>query len=317
MRALVTGGAGFIGSHLVDRLVGDGHEVVVIDSLVRGSAGNLSAALVSGRCELIEHDVTGPGVGELMTSRCPDVVYHLAAQIDVRSSVSDPVHDAQVNAEGTVAVLEAARRAGVGQFVLASSVAIYGVTPSLPVTESAPTEPLSPYAASKLTGEIYLNQVGRLHGMPGTVLCFGNVYGPRQDANGEAGVVAIFADALLHGRSTRVFGDGGNVRDYVYVTDVVNALVLAGSQPGDGTRFNIGTGLGTSDLTLHDAVAASVGVTQIPEFLSARPGDLRAMTLDATAAEHGLGWSPKTGLEEGLARTVAWARCHASLPDRV
>lgn len=308
MRAVVTGGAGFIGSHLVDRLVGDGHDVVVIDNLVHGNTANLSGALDSGRCELIEYDIVGSELGELVTSHCPDVVYHLAAQIDVRSSVSDPVHDARVNVEGTVTALDAACRAGVRQFVLASSVAIYGVTPALPVTEDAPTEPLSPYAASKLAGEIYLNQVGRLHGLPGTVLCFGNVYGPRQDANGEAGVVAIFADALLHGRSTRVFGDGGNIRDYVYVADVVDALVLAGLQPGDGARFNIGTGVGTSDLALHSRVAEAVGAHQAPEFAPARPGDLRAMTLDASAAAQRFGWAPRTGLAEGLAQTAAWAR---------
>lgn len=308
MRALVTGGAGFIGSHLVDRLVGEGHEVVVIDNLVRGRTANLAGALSSGCCEFVECDITDPRAGELLVSRSPDVVYHLAAQIDVRSSVSDPVRDAGVNVEGTVAVLDAARRAGVSQFVLASSVAIYGVTPVLPVTEDAPLEPLSPYAASKLAGEIYLNQFRRLHGLPGTVLCFGNVYGPRQDATGEAGVVAIFADALLSERLTRVFGDGGNIRDYVYVADVVDALVTAGSRSGDGSRFNIGTGVGTSDLALHSAVAVAVGGRQAPEFAPARPGDVRAMTLDASAAERYLGWASRTALDEGLAQTAAWMR---------
>lgn len=308
MRALVTGGAGFIGSHLVDRLVGEGHEVVVIDNLVRGRTANLAGALSSGCCEFVECDITDPRAGELLVSRSPDVVYHLAAQIDVRSSVSDPVRDAGVNVEGTVAVLDAARRAGVSQFVLASSVAIYGVTPVLPVTEDAPLEPLSPYAASKLAGEIYLNQFRRLHGLAGTVLCFGNVYGPRQDATGEAGVVAIFADALLSERPTRVFGDGGNIRDYVYVADVVDALVTAGSRSGDGSRFNIGTGVGTSDLALHSAVAVAVGGRQAPEFAPARPGDVRAMTLDASAAERHLGWASRTALDEGLARTAAWMR---------
>jgi UDP-glucose 4-epimerase len=317
VRAVVTGGAGFIGSHLVDRLVGDGHEVVVIDNLVRGSNANLYSALASGRCELIERDIADRRAGQAVTSHRPDVVFHLAAQIDVRSSVSDPIHDARVNVEGTVAVLEAAQRAGVSQFVLASSVAIYGMTPTLPVTENAPLAPLSPYAASKLTGEIYLNQVRRLHGLPGTVLCFGNVYGPRQDAHGEAGVVAIFADALLSGRPTRVFGDGGNTRDYVYVSDVVDALVLAGSRPGDGTRFNIGTGVGTSDRALHSAVAEAVGIEQAPEFAPPRHGDLRAMTLDATAAAQHLGWTPQTGLDEGLARTAAWARLQVALQERV
>ncbi len=317
MRAVVTGGAGFIGSHLVDRLVSDGHEVVVVDNLAHGSSANLYSALASRRCELVECDVTDPRAGQLMTSSGLDVVFHLAAQIDVRSSVSDPVHDARVNVEGTVAVLDAARRVGASQFVLASSVAIYGMTPALPVTEQAPLAPLSPYAASKLTGEIYLNQVRRLHGLPGTVLCFGNVYGPRQDARGEAGVVAIFADALLSGRSTRVFGDGGNTRDYVYVSDVVDALVSAGSRPGDGSRYNIGTGVATSDLALHSAVAEAVGVERIPEFAPPRHGDLRAMTLDATAAAQHLGWTPRTGLNEGLTQTVAWARLQGAVRDRV
>lgn len=308
MRALVTGGAGFIGSHLVDRLVGDGNEVVVVDNLVSGSTANLAEALASDRCELVQCDILDPRAGYLLASRKPDVVYHLAAQIDVRSSVSDPVRDARVNVEGTVAVLDASQRAAVSQFVLASSVAIYGMTPVLPVTENAPLEPLSPYAASKLTGEIYLNQFRRLHGLPGTILCFGNVYGPRQDANGEAGVVAIFADAMLGGRPTRVFGDGGNIRDYVYVSDVVDALVMAGAGPGGGARFNIGTGVGTSDLALHSAIAVAVGRQDAPEFAPARPGDLRAMTLDATAAASQLGWAPQTALNQGLAQTVAWTR---------
>ncbi len=308
MRALVTGGAGFIGSHLVDRLVEGGHDVIVIDSLVRGSPANLSGALASGHCELIEADVVDAVAGEAVLAGRPDVVFHLAAQIDVRASVADPVEDARVNVAGTVGMLEASRRAGVQQVVLASSVAIYGVAPALPVTERTAAQPLSPYAVSKLAGELYLQQFGLLHGLRGTVLCFGNVYGPRQDAQGEAGVVAIFTDAMLSARPTRVFGDGSNVRDYVYVADVADALVRAGSSRGDGSRYNIGTGVGTSDLALHGAVAAAVGVRMDPEFAPARPGDLPAMTLDAAAARAHLGWTPLTTLDEGLARTAAWTR---------
>lgn len=310
MRALVTGGAGFIGSHLVDRLICDGYEVTVADNLTRGTTSNLSSALVSGRCELIECDVADRRSSAVLASVRPDTVFHLAAQIDVRTSVADPVEDARVNVQGTVAVLEAARRAG-ARVVFASSVAIYGVSPVLPVTEQCPTDPLSPYAVGKLAGELYLQQFGRLHGLPGVVLCFGNVYGPRQDAHGEAGVIAIFTEALLAGRPTRVFGDGTNIRDYVYVADVVDALVRAGAEGEDGSRFNIGTGVGTSDLALHSAVAAAVGAADDPEFAPARPGDLPAMTLDSTAARERLGWTPRTALADGLAQTVSWARQQA------
>lgn len=309
MRALVTGGGGFIGSHLVDRLVRDGHHVLVLDDLSHGTPENLAPALATGRCALAQRDVCDSrAVDDVVVPFGPAVVFHLAAQIDVRASVVDPAHDTRVNVGGTVAVLEAARRAGAGHVVLASSVAIYGVSPVLPVTESSPTEPLSPYAASKLAGELYLRQFARLHGLGGTTLCFGNVFGPRQDAHGEAGVVAIFTDALLRGRPTRVFGDGRNVRDYVYVDDAVDALVRAGSGVGGGARFNIGTGVGTSDLALHRAVAAAVGADAAPELAPARPGDMPAMTLDSSAARDHLGWAPRVSLPEGLARTAAWAR---------
>jgi UDP-glucose 4-epimerase len=313
VQVMVTGGAGFIGSHLTDRLVADGHRVTAVDDLSHGRQANLAAALSSGRCSLVRHDIAAPGTAELVAAAAPEVIFHLAAQIDVRASVADPVHDAAVNVLGTVRVLEAARLAEVGKVVFASSVAVYGPAAPLPVREDGPRAPLSPYAVSKLTGEQYLFQYGRLHGLAGTALIFGNVYGPRQDPHGEAGVVAIFTDALLSGRPTMVFGDGGNTRDYVFVGDVVDALLLAGTEGrGDGGRFNIGTGMATSDLELHAAVAAAARVRHEPAFAPARPGDLRAMVLDCTAAERELGWTPRTPLTDGLTGTVDWARSRSA-----
>lgn len=316
MRVLVTGGAGFIGSHLVERLVGDGHVVTAVDDLSHGLRVNLADALASGACTLIEQDVAAPSFPGLVGELRPEVVFHLAAQVDVRSSVADPARDAEVNVVGTVRVLEAARAAGTRKVVFASSVAIYGAVERLPVGESESTAPLSPYGVSKLAGEQYLWQYQRLHGLAGTALAFGNVYGPRQDPHGEAGVVAIFTDALLDGRPTRVFGDGGNTRDYVYVADVADALVRAGAQVGNGQRFNIGTGTATSDLELHRAVAGAVGRHREPELAAERPGDLRAMTLDPTAAATGLGWQPVTSLGEGIARTARWAQQQRQQPQQ-
>lgn len=310
MRVLVTGGAGFIGSHLVDRLVGDGHDVVVVDDLSHGSRANLESALRAS-CELETLDVTGPEFGELVARVRPEVIFHLAAQIDVRASVADPVHDAAINVLGTVRALEAARAAGTRKVVLASSVAIYGTVQRLPVAEVDPTDPLSPYAVSKLTGESYIRQFHQLHGLDGTTLCFGNVYGPRQDPHGEAGVVSIFTDALLAGKPTTVFGDGGNTRDYVYVGDVVDALVRAGGETGVARRYNIGTGVPTSDVELHRAVAAAAGSDSEPGFAPQRPGDLRAMTLDSTRATTELGWRANTPLASGIEQTVAWVRQRA------
>jgi UDP-glucose 4-epimerase len=313
VQVMVTGGAGFIGSHLTDRLVADGHRVTAVDDLSHGRQANLATALSSGRCSLVQHDIAVQGTAELVAAAAPEVIFHLAAQIDVRASVADPVHDAAVNVLGTVHMLEAARLAEARKVVFASSVAVYGPAAPLPVREDGPSAPLSPYAVSKLAGEQYLFQYGRLHGLAGTALIFGNVYGPRQDPHGEAGVVAIFTDALLAGRPTVVFGDGGNTRDYVFVGDVVDALLLAGVDGrGNGGRFNIGTGVATSDLELHAAVAAAAGVPHEPGFALARPGDLRAMVLDCTQAERELGWTPRTPLDAGLTGTVDWVRSRST-----
>jgi UDP-glucose 4-epimerase len=304
MRALVTGGAGFIGSTLVDRLVGDGHDVVVLDDLRRGKRANLAAG-----CVLREVDVRSPSLTDVVADAAPEVVFHLAAQIDVRASVADPLLDVSLNVVGTVNLAEAARRAGVRKIVFASSGgSIYGTPEDLPVSEAAPVNPKSPYAASKVAAEVYLNTYRELYGLDCTHLALANVYGPRQDPLGEAGVIAIFANALLAGAPTKLFGDGGNTRDYVYVGDVVDAFIAASGDLGGGRRYNIGTGRQTSDRELHTLVAKEVGVPDDPEYAPARLGDLRASALDTTAARTDLGWQAKVDIAEGVRRTVAYFR---------
>jgi UDP-glucose 4-epimerase len=222
--------------------------------------------------------------------------------------VADPLHDASSNIMGTVAVLEAARQAGARKVVLASSVAIYGPPAVLPVTEETPTNPLSPYAVSKLAGELYLRQYTQLHGLQTTTLVLTNTYGPRQDPHGEAGVIAIFADRMLKGETTQVFGEGDNSRDYVFVDDVVDALVRACGPVADGRRLNIGTGVAVTDLELHRLMAAAAGAAPEPVFAAPRLGDLPHMVVDAATAREALGWAPKVVLADGLARTFDWMR---------
>ena len=309
MRALVTGGAGFIGSTLVDRLLRDGHEVVVVDDLRRGRRENLAAAEATGRVRLVELDVASPQLHDLLAEVRPETVFHLAAQIDVRVSVADPLLDVHQNVVGTVNLAEAARKAGVRKVLFASSGgSIYGTPDQLPVSEAVPINPKSPYAASKVAGEVYLNTFRQLYGMDCTHLALANVYGPRQDPHGEAGVVAIFAQRLLNGEPTKVFGDGGNTRDYVFVEDVVAAFVAAAADLGGGQRFNIGTGVQTSDRELHSLVAKAAGAADDPEFAPARLGDLRASALDNAAAQRELGWRPEVDIAEGVRRTVDYFR---------
>lgn len=309
MRALVTGGAGFIGSTLVDRLLRDGHQVVVVDDLRRGRRENLAAAELTGRLRVVELDVASPQLHEVLAEVRPETVFHLAGQIDVRVSVADPVLDVHQNVVGTVNLAEAARKAGVRKVLFASSGgSIYGAPDQLPVSETVPVNPRSPYAASKVAGEVYLNTFRQLHGLDCTHLALANVYGPRQDPHGEAGVVAIFARRLLHGRPTRVFGDGGNTRDYVFVEDVAAAFVAAAGDRGGGQRFNIGTGVQTSDRELHALVAKAAGAADDPEFAPARLGDLRASALDNAAARRVLDWRPEVDIAEGIDRTVDYFR---------
>lgn len=309
MRALVTGGAGFIGSHLVDRLLADGAEVVVIDSFVTGSRENLrsAAAAAPDRLTVVDADISRPETGDVIAGSRADVVFHLAAQMDVRRSVREPAYDATVNVVGTVNVLEGARRAQVDKVVFTSSGGcIYGPPDAEPIGEDFPTRPHSPYGASKLCGEAYLEMFHRLYGMAFTTLALGNVYGPRQDPLGEAGVVAIFAGRMLDGAPTVIFGDGGTSRDYVYVDDVVDALLRAVT--GGNRRYNIGSARATTVSDLHTLLSVIIGSTRPPLMEPPRAAELQAITLDPSAAADDMGWYPAITLEEGLARTVAALR---------
>ena len=314
MRALVTGAAGFIGSTLVDRLLNDGHQVVGVDNLSSGRRSNLEQAAQNPNFTWIEDDIVTADLDGLLAHHQPEVVFHLAAQIDVRESVADPIHDAKVNVIGTIRLAEAARKANVRKVVHTSSGgSIYGTPHNFPTNESTNTDPASPYAAGKVAGEIYLNTFRHLYGMDCSHIAPANVYGPRQDPHGEAGVVAIFSKALLSGKPTRVFGDGSNTRDYVYVDDVVDVFVKASGPKGGGQRFNIGTGVETSDRKLHSAVAKAVGAPDDPEFAPERLGDLKRSCLDVRLAEMVLGWRPHVRLDEGVARTVDYFRQNPSV----
>ena len=309
MRTAVTGGAGFIGSTLVDRLRQDGHQVLVIDDLSRGRVSNLDAALATADVDIEVLDIRDDKIGPLFQTFAPEVVFHLAAQIDVRHSVADPIHDADANILGTVKIGSAAIAAHARKIVFMSSGgSIYGSPEHLPVSEQAPVNPLSPYACSKVSAENYLNCFRQLHGLDCSHIAPANVYGPRQDPHGEAGVVAIFAREMLSGGKTFLFGDGGNTRDYVFVEDVVTALIAASSTAGSGQRFNIGTGVETSDRELHALLAQATGATAEPTWMPARLGDVRRSALDAGLARTELGWTPLTSLSEGIARTVDYFR---------
>ena len=309
MRALVTGAAGFIGSTLVDRLMADGHSVVGLDNFASGHATNLEHLADNPAHLFIEADIVTANLHAILDEHRPEVVFHLAAQIDVRHSVSNPQFDASVNVIGTVRLAEAARSKGVRKVVHTSSGgSIYGTPTVYPTSETAPVDPASPYAAGKVAGEIYLNTFRHLYGLDCSHIAPANVYGPRQDPHGEAGVVAIFAQALLLGKPTKVFGDGTHTRDYVFVDDVVDAFVKASGDVGGGQRFNIGTGLETSDRQLHSVVAAAVGGPDDPEFYPPRLGDLKRSCLDIGLAERVLGWRPLVQLDDGVRRTVEYFR---------
>ena len=309
MRALVTGAAGFIGSTLVDRLLADGHTVIGLDDLSAGHQSNLDGAQAHGGFDFVLGDIVSHDLNGLLKRAAPEVIFHLAAQIDVRRSVADPQLDATVNVLGLVRLAEAARRAGVRKIVNTSSGgAVYGAPGQYPISETTPADPASPYAAAKLAGEIYLNSFRHLYGMDCTHIAPANVYGPRQDPHGEAGVVAVFITALLAGRPTTVFGDGGNTRDYVYVDDVVDAFVRAAGRVGGGRRFNIATGVETTDRELHTVVARSIGAPDAPGAAPARFGDLARSCLDPGRAETELGWHARMRLADGVGRTVEYFR---------
>ncbi|OAT80233.1 SDR family oxidoreductase [Desulfotomaculum copahuensis] len=303
MQVLVTGGAGFIGSHLVEQLLSGGADVAVLDDLSRGSLANLDS-----RAALYHGDIRDAGfVRETLDRVRPEVVLHHAAQVDVQISVADPALDAAVNTGGAINLLEACRTAGVRKVVYASSAAVYGDPVYLPVDEKHPLNPLSGYGISKHTAEHYLAAYRALYGLEFTVLRYANVYGPRQDATGEGGVVAIFTDRLLRGEPPRIFGDGEQTRDFVYAGDVA-AANLAALDKGDGRVLNVGTGRAVTVNRLLALLQELTGVSLSAEYCPPRPGDIRDSYLDCTAAQEALGWRADTGLRDGLARTVACCR---------
>lgn len=307
MHCLVTGGAGFIGSHLVDLLVEEGHSVTVLDNLSSGRLVNLASARQNGDVNVIEGDIRTVDYDELFTQHPTEVVYHLAAQIDVRKSVEDPVSDCETNVLATVKLADAARRHGVRKIVHTSSGgSIYGQPESFPVDEETSVAPESPYAAGKAAGELYLEMFSRLYGIGCSFVAPANVYGPRQNPHGEAGVVAIFSQRLLNGEPTKVFGTGSNTRDYVYVKDVARAFYLSSKNEANGERFNIGTGIETSDRELHTLVAKAVGAPDEPIFAPARKGDVPRSALNSSKAKKLLGWEPCLTLEAGIKETVGF-----------
>jgi UDP-glucose 4-epimerase len=305
MRIVVTGGAGFIGSHVVDALVVRGDEVAVVDNLARGKKEN-----VSDRAELHIRDIREP-LEELFDEIRPEAVMHLAAQVDVRVATEHPHEDAEINVLGTIRVLEAARRHDAQVIFSSTGGAIYGEREN-PAKEDSPFQPLSPYGTSKLAGEEYLRTYNRLYEATHVSLRYGNVYGPRQDPHGEAGVVAIFLGALADRQQATIFGDGRQTRDYVYVGDVARATVAALGQ--EGGVFNVGTGVETSVLDLWKLCRRAAGSNAEAEHAPPRTGELQRSALDPGLAAEQLGFAPFVGLEDGLAATWEWinARGQAS-----
>jgi len=309
MRALVTGGAGFIGSNLVDRLVESDADVLVVDDLSTGREANLDGAVAAG-AELSVADVSDMASVERQTATFgPDVIFHLAAQADVRKAVADPVHDARVNVLGTVNALECARRNGARFIFAATGGAVYGEGEGrrLPFREDDRVAPETPYGVSKLAGEHYVDMYRRLHGVPAVALRLGNVYGPRQDPHGEAGVVAIFCGCAVEGRPMTVYGDGRQTRDYIYVDDVVAALLAAdeGLRSGDlPSPINIGTGVETTVLDLVSGLSAASGNDLEARHAPARLGEVQRVAIDSSRAAEVLGWRAEADLTGALESTL-------------
>jgi UDP-glucose 4-epimerase len=308
---MVTGGAGFIGSHLCDRLLAEGHRVVTVDDLSTGRIANLGEARGYGRdFTFFNMDIRAEGVRSLFERHRPEVVMHLAANVSVRRSTDDPFFDASVNLLGLLNILECCSATGVRKVVFSSSGgALYGQQRKLPVTEKSASaaKPLSPYGVSKKVAEDYLRFYKSERGVDYTALALGNVYGPRQDPHGEAGVIAIFVDAMLRGDSPTVFGTGEQTRDYVFVDDVVHAFALAMGK-GSGKLLNIGTAIETSVNDLCTALSKIVGYEGLVSHGPLPPGEVARISLDPTAAEASMGWRPWTHLEDGLRETVAYLR---------
>jgi UDP-glucose 4-epimerase len=306
VKVLVTGGAGFIGSHVAEAFVEAGHEVWAVDDLSTGRRENLRQEV-----RLVVADIRSPETARLVESERFEVLCHLAAQMDVRRSVTDPRFDAEVNIGGFLNVLEAARKSGVRKLVFSSTGgAIYGEQDVFPAAESHPTRPLSPYGVSKASGELYLGYYRAQYGLASVALRYANVYGPRQNPHGEAGVVAIFSERLLRGETCTINGTGGQTRDFVYGPDVARANLLAAQGEVQGP-INIGTGLETDVNRLHALLARAAGTERPAQHAPAKPGEQMRSSVDPSLAARVLGWRPTVALEEGLQRTVNWFRDRA------
>jgi UDP-glucose 4-epimerase len=299
VKILVTGAAGFIGSHVVDAFVAAGHEVVGLDNLSNGKREQ-----VHPRARFVELDITDPCLPDFVAAERFDVIDHHAAQVSVVASVGAPIHDAATNILGSINLLEAAVRGGVGKFIyISSGGAMYGDPTTNPVSEDHPARPLSPYGVSKHTVEQYVRLYAAIHGLAHTTLRYANVYGPRQDPHGEAGVIAIFCDRLLRDEPVTLYGDGEMTRDFLYVGDCV-AANLAALERGDGGAYNLGWGVGVPVERLYAELRALTGATAEPAYAPARPGEIRHIALDASRAAAELGWRPTVPIADGLALTI-------------
>ncbi len=304
MKIVITGGAGFIGSNLADAFLAAGHDVAVIDNLSSGHREQVPAG-----ARFYEADIRGEEAARVIAEEKPDVLCHHAAQMNVRFSVENPVYDADVNVLGMVRMLEAARGAGTGLVLFSSSGGtVYGEVDVWPTPEGQATVPLCPYGVSKLTGEHYLEYYRSVHGMRYVALRYANVYGPRQDPHGEAGAVAIFSKLLLKGETGKIYGDGLQTRDYVFVGDVVRANLAAIATPAACGPINIGTGRETSVVELYDRIRRLVGSDIVARHVEAKDGEVRRNALDPARAQMVLGWKPTVTLDEGLAATVDFFR---------
>jgi UDP-glucose 4-epimerase len=304
VKILVTGGAGFIGSHVVDRCVEAGHQVAVVDDL---SAGQRQQVNPAARLHVV--DIRTPALDDVLRAEAPEAVVHLAAQASVGRSVTNPLLDAEINVLGSLNLLECCRRAETRQFIYVSTGgAGYGDTDVIPTPEDHPSRPVSPYGTSKVAAELYLACWEALHGLSGVILRLANIYGPRQDPHGEAGVIAIFTDRLLRGETCVINGDGLQTRDYVYVADVAEAALRALERPQVTGPINIGTGIETTVVELFESLRAAFGGRGESRHGPARPGEQRRSLLDAARARQLLGWTARVGLDEGLRRTVTAAR---------
>lgn len=301
MRVLVTGGAGFVGSHVVDLLLAAGHSVTAVDDVTTGRAENVATA-----AQMVKLDITGPLDGVFAEIR-PDVVIHLAAQVSVPNSVADPARDLAVNIGGTVSVAAAAARAGARKIVSVSSAAVYGIPGQLPLTEDSPVSPLSPYGLSKLTAESYLRLLHDLLGIDYTIIRPSNIYGPRQTTEGEGAVVPAFLNRFCAGQDPLIQGDGEQTRDFIYVSDMADAIIKAMDR-ASGETLNVSSNTTITVNQLWRMVADAIGWQRPPVHGSPRPGDIRHSVLDNARAQRSLAWEPRVPFAEGLQQTVAWFR---------